>query len=86
MTDLLFEEGARVRLRSDEDRYLHFIAAKGSVGTITHMDDEVVCVKLDALLKGAESWDNEVHFYRGQIVGDERTAVEYARDSLEVIA
>jgi hypothetical protein len=54
----------RVRLVRDVDRYPHFIAKRGSVGTvIAHMDtagDGHISVKLDDHLPGAEEWNNEV--------------------------
>jgi hypothetical protein len=55
--------GARVRLRHDEDRYPHFVARAGSLGTVTESGDDLVAVRLDEPLEGAEEWSNEVHWY-----------------------
>lgn len=58
-------EGARVRLTRDVDRYPHFVAPKGAEGTITKNWDDLIAVKLDEHLEGAEEWDNEVQWYDG---------------------
>jgi len=55
----LFYIGARVRLRHDVDRYPHFIAPAGALGTVTTIDD-VYCVRMDDNIDGAGDWDNEV--------------------------
>lgn len=55
--------GERVRLKNDVERYPHFIARAGSVGTVTESDEELVSVRLDLPLVGAEEWENEVHWY-----------------------
>jgi hypothetical protein len=56
--------GDRVKLRHDVDRYPHFIARAGSLGTV--VDDGssgvVFSVRLDVKLAGAEEWDNEIHW------------------------
>lgn len=67
-----FEEGKRVRLRHDVDRYPHFIAPKGAVGTIVTAKRDIFAVKLDETLSGAEEWANEVHWY--PLNGDVPTA------------
>jgi hypothetical protein len=55
-----YKEGMRLRLRHAVDRYPHFIAPAGAVGTVTHADSNVLCLRLDEYLPGAEEWDNEV--------------------------
>lgn len=55
--------GTRVRLTRAVDRYPHFIAPKGAVGTLTVSGPSVVAVKLDEHLDGAGEWDNEVRWY-----------------------
>lgn len=52
--------GARVRLTEDAERFPHFIADKGAVGTVTMDDDHLYAVKMDEHLDGCEEWDNEV--------------------------
>ena len=56
-----FRIGTRVRLRHAVDRYPHFLAPAGGLGTVTH-EEEVLAVKLDEHLPGAGDWDNEVHW------------------------
>lgn len=52
--------GSRWRLKRDIDRYPHFIAPKGAVGTVTDTYNSCISLKLDFQLAGAEGWDNEV--------------------------
>lgn len=55
--------GTRVRLARDVDRYPHFIAAAGSVGTVVDIGDaNIFAVRIDEHLPGAEEWENEVHW------------------------
>jgi hypothetical protein len=54
--------GTRVRLNHDVDRYPHFIAMEGALGTVSQVDERLVCVKMDDNIAGAEEWDNEVHW------------------------
>lgn len=61
--DALPTVGSRVRLLRDVERYPHFIAPKGSEGTVTSVDEYALCVRLDEVLVGAKEWDNEVHWY-----------------------
>ena len=58
MTKLVI--GDRVVLTEDVERFPHFIAAAGSIGTVSHLDGDCLCVKMDKLIPGAEEWDNEV--------------------------
>ena len=62
-----FREGDRVRLRRDVERYPHFTAPKGAVGEVSDVQCqtewstcELVCVRMDERVPGAEDWDNEV--------------------------
>lgn len=55
--------GTRVRLRHDVDRYPHFIALKGMLGTVAIVQSGLIGVRLDEHLDGAEDWDNEVHWF-----------------------
>jgi len=62
------ENGARVRLTADVERFPHFIAPKGATGTVEIQPDlsgelEVYAVRLDKPLEGAEEWANEIHWY-----------------------
>jgi hypothetical protein len=58
-----FPVGSRVRLVHDVERYPHFIARAGSVGTVVDIGDpQIFAVRLDEFLPGAEGWGNEVHW------------------------
>lgn len=59
----LAQSWSRVVLVRDVERYPFFIAPKGSTGTIVHADAEMIAIRLDEFLPGAEEWDNEVCFY-----------------------
>lgn len=59
--DPLPKEGARVILRRDFDRYPHFIAPYGARGTVVEANKELIAVRMDEYLPGAEGWGNEVH-------------------------
>jgi hypothetical protein len=52
--------GARARLRRSVERFPHFVAEEGAAGTITTAGEELIAMKLDRVLQGAEEWDNEV--------------------------
>jgi hypothetical protein len=52
--------GARARLRRPVERFPHFVAEAGAAGTITMAGEDLIAVKLDRGLSGAEEWDNEV--------------------------
>lgn len=64
--------GTRVVLRHDVDRYPFFIAPKGTTGIVTHAEERLITVQLDAVIRGTEDWDFEVmwqdepveHFWR----------------------
>jgi hypothetical protein len=53
----------RYRLRHDVDRFPHFVARAGMTGTLVEHDDELVTLRMDDHLPGAEEWDNEVCWY-----------------------
>jgi hypothetical protein len=61
--------GTRVRLRRDVDRYPHFVAPAGALGTVSALDleaaDCLVWVALDEIVDGADEWDNAVQFSDG---------------------
>lgn len=57
------ETGTKVRLSRDIERYPHFTAPEGATGQVVAYDDEIIRVKLDDKLPGAEEWDNELHWY-----------------------
>lgn len=64
------DEGTRVRLKRDVDRYPHFVAPEGAEGTVTKNWDDLIAVKLDEDLDGADEWDNEVQWYDGMYANE----------------
>ncbi len=60
MIEVAITENDRVRLTRNVERFPHFIARAGMVGTVTEATEEIVCIKMDEHLDGAEEWDNEV--------------------------
>lgn len=53
-------EGQRFRLRRDVERYPHFTAPAGMLGTIATVDYGEICLCMDEMLEGAEDWENEI--------------------------
>lgn len=77
--------GTRVMLRHDVERYPHFIADKGMVGTVTHADEWTICVRMDERIYGAEAWDNEI-VWSNEAWGDDPASCEdFVRD-VEVLS
>jgi len=58
--DQLPPVGARARLRHVIDRYPHFSIEAGATGTVTESSDDLICLRMDRHVEGAEEWDNEV--------------------------
>jgi hypothetical protein len=52
--------GERFVLIADVERYPHFVAARGSKGTVADVSGGNVSLRLDDPLAGAEEWDNEI--------------------------
>jgi len=65
--------GTRVRLRCDVDRYPDFVARAGATGTVVLNDAYLLAVRMDAPIRGAEEWDNQVEW-------------RWAEDDAEVVA
>lgn len=57
------KNGQRVKFIDPYDVYPHFVVERGATGTVTYANDEMVSVKMDAPISGAEEWNNEVMFY-----------------------
>lgn len=51
-------QGVRVRLTRTADRYPNFEIAAGATGTIDQATDDLISMKIDAPVAGAEQWDN----------------------------
>lgn len=64
------EVGKRVKLTTDIMKFPHFIAKKGQTGTIVEYDEELVSIKMDEYMEGAETWDNCIHLYFDELVSD----------------
>ena len=64
--------GDRVMLRRPVERFPHFTAPAGATGEVVHTDDQLLSVRLDENLRGAEEWDNEV-----QWTNDDLALAEY---------
>ena len=60
-----YTEGDRVRLRQHVELFNELWAEKGSLGTVSDVDeDRYVGVTLDVPVDGLEPWDNELVFNR----------------------
>ena len=60
-----YTEGDRVRLRQNVELFNEFWAEKGSLGTVSYVDeDRYVGITLDLPVDGLEPWDNELVFNR----------------------
>lgn len=60
-----FRGGARVRTLRTIDRFPDFMVAAGAAGVVVQSNDAILRVRMDATIPGAEEWDNEIHWYRG---------------------
>jgi hypothetical protein len=54
--------GQRVELLVDVERYPFFMAPAGATGVVVEVSPDVIGVRLDAPLAGAEEWDNVVQW------------------------
>lgn len=52
--------GERFVLTVDVERFPHFVAARGSKGTVADVSHGAISLRLDEPLPGAEEWDNEI--------------------------
>ena len=67
---MILERGKKVKLLRDIDKFPHFIAKKGSTGKIVDYNENLVSIKLDEKIEGAEHWDNCVHLYFDELVSE----------------
>ena len=63
----VFKMGDRVRLTRDVERYPHFIAPRGTTGTVTFSDTSAgaqirLLVLSDKKIRGAEEWENQIEW------------------------
>jgi len=54
------EVGQRAKLGRIVERFPHFWISAGAVGTITVSTDDLIALKMDEKISGAEEWDNEI--------------------------
>lgn len=59
----MFAVGDKVRLTRHVERYPHFYAEAGMEGKVVLSNEEMICVRMDLPIPGAQEWDNEVHWY-----------------------
>lgn len=57
--------GERFVLIADVERHPHFVAARGSKGTVADVSEGSVSLRLDDPVPGAEEWDNEIVWSEG---------------------
>jgi hypothetical protein len=86
--DQLPPVGARARLSRLVERYPHFSIDSGATGTITESSDDLISLRMDRHVEGAEDWDNEVcwapedgelmEFSEPPTLGDRTRAAFYA--------
>jgi hypothetical protein len=65
--------GTRVRLRRDVERYPHFIAPAGALGTVLDpgeviYPEDLFLVRMDETIAGAEEWDNAIMWWGEMII------------------
>jgi hypothetical protein len=78
--DLTFPVGSRVRLKTDVERFPHFIAKAGLTGIVAVNDEDMLAVTMDEPLAGSEEWDNQVCWVDGDFecgnVADELEVIQ----------
>jgi len=77
--------GSRARLRRGVDRFPHFVAQAGAMGTVTEATDSLIALRLDELLSGAEEWDNEVCWTSDDIEAADQTVAAVFYEDVEII-
>lgn len=82
MNRVRVEEGMRVRLDRDVERFPHFTAPAGMTGTVTDITDNNISVRMDEHLPGAETWDNEIVWHDV----DDASASSFYEDTTPIIA
>jgi len=63
--------GTRLTLAHDVERYANFIARSGLTGVLVEAGADIISLKLDEDLPGAEQWNNCLCWYPGDPTGDE---------------
>ena len=65
--------GRRVRLTAIVERFPHFRAEDGRTGEVVTVEPDLIAVRMDEPLDGAEEWDNEIHWFTDGIPLDPDT-------------
>jgi S-adenosylmethionine/arginine decarboxylase-like enzyme len=87
MEDNRFAVGTRVRLTRAVDRYPHFIAPEGATGTVVVSErGNIVAVRLDTHLPGAEDWSNEIHWSDDDLAAEPDPGYSHISYDLEVVS
>lgn len=76
-----FKKGDRVRLVRDVERYPHFIAPRGTTGSVTFSDLAAgaairLLVLADKKIRGAEEWQNQIEWAYDDDPADDLELVE----------
>jgi len=74
----MIREGDQVVLARTVERYPHFLAPAGLTGEVVIAELELISVRMDEHLPGAEAWENEIEWGEG--------LVDQADEDLEVVA
>ncbi len=81
--------GERAKLRRIVERFPHFWIAAGATGTVTEATEDLIALRMDKHVPGAEAWDNELcwsaddaAFYTGSVA--QRIAAAFYAD-VEII-
>jgi len=77
------EIGDEIRLIQDVDRFPHFVAKKGATGVVSEVRTDLICVRMDEKIPGAEVWDNDLSWSEGQIQGIDREIEVISPESRE---
>jgi hypothetical protein len=80
------QPGERFRLAGPVDRFPHFLAPSGTSGTVTYAEEHnIICLRMDEHLDGAEEWDNEIVWSADEdqdaTTGKPSAAVPFYRDT-----
>lgn len=74
----MIRERDRIVLARAVERYPHFLAAAGLTGEVVVAEPDLISVRMDEHLPGAEAWENEIEWGEG--------LVDQAGEDLEVVA
>lgn len=73
----MIREGDQVILTRAVERYPHFFAPAGLTGEVVVAEPELISVRMDDHLPGAEAWENEIEWGEG--------LTDQAAEDLEVV-